>query len=186
MQTNQEPKAREKSVFREFAETLLFTLLIYFLIRTFLFENYRVVGHSMDPTLADEEYLVVCKFLYRLQEPQRGDIIVFQDSRGADRKLIKRIIGMPGESVEVRNGLVYVDGQSLDEPYIKERPRYSQQSTLVPEGEFFVLGDNRNNSSDSHNWGFLPKDAVVGKACVSYWPPEMWGLVPHTTYGDAP
>lgn len=186
MQTYQQPKTRKKSVLREFVETLLFTLLIYFLIRTFLFENYRVVGHSMDPTLADEQYLVVCKFLYRLQEPQRGDIVVFRDARGGDRKLIKRIVGMPGESVEVKNGLVYVNGQSLDEPYIMEQPRYSQQSSVLPEGEYFVLGDNRNNSSDSHNWGSLPEDAIVGKSCASYWPPEMWGLVPHASYGDTP
>jgi signal peptidase I len=186
MQTDQQPKTRKKSVLREFVETILFTLLIYFLIRTFLFENYRVVGHSMDPTLDDEQYLVVCKFLYRLQEPQRGDIIVFQDPRAGDRKLIKRIIGMPGESVEIKNGQVFVDGQSLDEAYIEERPHYSRPPSKVPEGEYFVLGDNRNNSSDSHNWGTLPRGAIVGKSCVSYWPPEVWGLIPHASYGDAP
>jgi signal peptidase I len=186
MQTDQQPKTRTKSVFREFVETVLFTLLIYFLIRTFLFENYRVVGHSMDPTLADGQYLVVCKFLYRLQEPQRGDVIVFRDARGGERKLIKRIIGMPGESVEIKDGKVFVDGRSLDEPYIQEQPRYARPLSVVPEGEYYVLGDNRNNSSDSHNWGSLPRGAIVGKSCVSYWPPEMWGLVPHVSYGAAP
>jgi signal peptidase I len=186
MQTDQHTGTRKKSILREFVETVLFTLLIYFLIRTFLFENYRVVGRSMDPTLDDGQYLVVCKFLYRLQEPQRGDVIVFRDPRGGDRKLIKRIIGMPGESVEIKNGQVFVNGQSLDEPYIGDRPSYSRPPSQVPEGEYFVLGDNRNNSSDSHNWGPLPRGAVVGKSCVSYWPPEVWGLVPHASYGGTP
>ena len=179
-------KSRTGSALREMVETILLTLLIYILIRTFLIENYRVVGHSMDPTLADQQFLVVNKLDYRLREPRRGDIIVFFDPRNGDRKLIKRIIGLPGETIEVHGGQVIVDGQALDEPYIQNQGRYSEMPTLVPEGQYYVLGDNRSNSSDSHNWGTLPEDKIVGRAWFSYWPPDMWGAIAHAEYDLAP
>jgi signal peptidase I len=178
--------SRTKSIFREFAETIILTLLIYFLVRTFLFENYRVLGHSMDPTLENDQFLVVNKLGYRLGEPERGDIIVFRDPRSADRKLIKRVIGLPGEVLEIQDGQVLINGHPLDEPYIANPSRYSQEATPIPEGMYFVLGDNRNNSSDSHNWGTLARERVVGKAWVSYWPPKLWGVIPHETYGEVP
>jgi signal peptidase I len=100
--------------------------------------------------------------------------------------LIKRVIGLPGEVVEIRNGEVFINDRPLDEPYVMNQGRYSQPSTKIPENEYFVLGDNRNNSSDSHNWGTLPRQRVVGEAAVSYWPPGSWGLIPEETYGDVP
>lgn len=186
MSAEEQAGSRTKSVFREFAETIVLTLLIYFLVRTFLFENYRVLGHSMDPTLENDQFLVVNKLGYRLGEPERGDIIVFRDPRSDERKLIKRVIGLPGEVLEVQGGQVFVNGQRLDEPYIDNPGRYTQEATPIPEGMYFVLGDNRNNSSDSHNWGTLPRDRVVGKAWVSYWPPRLWGVIPHEIYGAVP
>lgn len=186
MQAEEQPKPAARSALREIVETILFTLLIYALIRTFLFENYRVVGRSMEPTLENDQFLVVNKLSYRLHAPQRGDIIVFRDPRDEGRKLIKRVIGLPGERVAVRDGQVFVNGSPLDEPYISSPPRYSQAAQLIPEGHYFVLGDNRNNSSDSHSWGTLPDQEIVGKAWVSYWPPSMWGLIPHEAYGDIP
>ncbi|MEJ2209292.1 MAG: signal peptidase I [Anaerolineae bacterium] len=174
------------SALREMVETILLTLLIYVLIRTFLIENYRVVGHSMVPTLADREFLVVSKLDYRLRDPRRGDIIVFFDPRDGDRKLIKRIIGLPGETVAINNGQVSIDGQTLEEPYIQNQGRYSASPTLVPEGHYYVLGDNRANSSDSHNWGTLAENKIVGRAWFSYWPPEVWGLIQHEEYALAP
>jgi signal peptidase I len=186
MPAEEQPSSRTKSIFREFAETIILTLLIYFLVRTFLFENYRVLGHSMDPTLENDQFLVVSKLGYRLQEPERGDIIVFRDPRSENRKLIKRVIGLPGEVVEIRNGQVLIDGRPLDESYVANPSGYSQEATPIPEGMYFVLGDNRNNSSDSHNWGTLPREQVVGKAWVSYWPPRLWGTIPHEIYGDVP
>lgn len=184
MQVEEQPKARTKSALREFVETVLITLLIYILIRTFLFENYRVLGHSMDPTLADSQYLVVNKLIYRLQDPQRGDIIVLHDTKDDARKLIKRVIGLPGETIEIRAGQVLVDGQALNEPYIARPAGYSQPATEIPAGQYYVLGDNRNNSSDSHNWGTLPEGKIVGKAWLSYWPVSRWGIIPHETYED--
>jgi signal peptidase I len=129
---------------------------------------------------------VVNKLGYRLHEPQRGDIIVFRDPRSSDRKLIKRVIGLPGEMLEIRQGQVIIDEQQLYEPYIQDPGHYSQAATQIPSDQYFVLGDNRNNSSDSHNWGTLPSDEIVGKAWLSYWPPALWGVVPHQVYDNLP
>lgn len=210
MQEEGQRKPQAKSFLREFVETLFFTLLIYLLVRTFLFENYRVLGHSMDPTLEDDQFVMVNKLDYRLREPRRGDIIVFHDPRAASMglitrvtsqvrnfvefhrlqsdqpKLIKRVIGLPGELVEIRDGQVFVNEQPLSEPYIVDPGRYSQPPTPIPDGQFFVLGDNRNNSSDSHFWGTLPRENVLGKAWISYWPPRVWGVIPGETYAGVP
>jgi signal peptidase I len=186
MQIEEEPKSRGRSALREMLETVLLTLLIYVLVRSFLFENYRVVGYSMDPTLDDQQYLVVNKLEYRLHQPQRGDIIVLRDPQHADRKLIKRIIGLPGEVVETGNGQVIINDRPLQEPYIGGPTRYSQPPTRIPEDHYFVLGDNRNNSSDSHSWGSLAQENIIGKAWFSYWPPADWGLIPHQEYALVP
>jgi signal peptidase I len=186
MQTEEQPTSQARSALREIVETILFTLLIYVLVRTFLFENYRVVGRSMEPTLENDQFLVVNKLDYRLHSPRRGDIIVFRDPRADDRKLIKRIIGLPGEVIEITNGQVTVDGVPLAEPYIKSLGRYTEAQLSIPAGQYFVLGDNRNNSSDSHNWGTLAADNIVGKAWLSYWPPSMWGIISHEAYNGVP
>lgn len=186
MTADEQTKPRARSAVREMVETIIFTLVIYVLVRTFVFENYRVVGHSMVPTLEDNQFLVVSKLDYRLHEPHRGDIIVFRDPRDPDRKLIKRIVGLPGETVDVRNGQVFINERRLDEPYIPSLGRYNQPPVPIPGDQYYVLGDNRNNSSDSHNWGTLPEDKIVGKAWLSYWPPELWGLLPHAQYAGLP
>lgn len=186
MQAEEQPRSRASSALRELVETVLFTLLIYVLVRHFLFENYRVVGYSMTPTLENDQYLVVNKLGYRLHEPQRGDIIVFRDPRSPDRKLIKRVVGLPGERLEISQGQVFIDEKQLDEPYIQSLGHYSQPSTQIPPDHYFVLGDNRNNSSDSHNWGTLPSNEIVGKAWLSYWPPGHWGVVSHQVYDNLP
>jgi signal peptidase I len=184
MRAEEQGGSQTKSIVREFVETIVITLLIYALIRTFLFENYRIVGHSMDPTLEDGQFLVVNKLGYRLHDPERGDIIVLRDPRSDDLKLIKRVIGLPGEVVEIKDGQVMIDNHALDETYISFQSNYSREPLLIPEGEYFVLGDNRNNSSDSHSWGPFPRNRVVGKAWISYWPPRLWGIIPHEMYGD--
>lgn len=185
MQADEQPRS-PGSLFREFAETILLTLLIYVLVRTFLFENYRVVGHSMDPTLENDQYLMVNKLDYRLREPQRGDIVVFRDPHDGKRKLIKRIVGLPGEILEIRSGQVFVSGRRLDEPYLADPGLSSQPPIPIPDDSYYLLGDNRNNSSDSRNWGALPKSEIVGKAWLSYWPPRLWGLIPHRAYEGTP
>lgn len=186
MQADEQPKSRTRSALFEFAETILFTLLIYILVRTFLFENYRVVGRSMEPTLEDGQYLVVNKMVYRLHEPQRGDIIVFHDPRNGDRKLIKRVIGLSGEMLEIKNGQVYINEQRLNESYIPNLGSSTRPPGPIPDDRYFVMGDNRNNSSDSRSWGPLPREKIVGKAWLTYWPPSRWGMIPHQDYEESP
>lgn len=138
----------------------------------------RVDGQSMRPTLEDGEFLLVNKTEYFFGDVQRGDIVVFHFPLNPDEDLIKRVIGLPGDKVMVENNLVSVNGQQLDEPYIADAPMYSGE-WLVAEGHLFVLGDNRNNSNDSKDWGLLPMENVVGKAVLIYWPPPMWDMLEH-------
>lgn len=166
-----------KSILREVIETVILTVIIFFLIQLVV-RNFRVVGNSMEPNLHDSQYLIVDKISYRLGSPQRGDVIVFEPPNRPDEDYVKRVIGRPGELVEIQNGRVFVDGQPIDEPYIAFPASYSMSPRRVGENELFVLGDNRNSSSDSHNWGMLSQDSVVGKAWVSYWPPSQWGVIP--------
>jgi signal peptidase I len=138
----------------------------------------RVDGFSMIPTLEDGEFVLVSKINYRLGAVERGDIIVFHFPMDPEQELIKRVIGLPGDTISAQNGIVSVNGQALNEPYIAAAPMYSGEWT-VPDGQLFVLGDNRNDSSDSHSWGYLPFEKVVGKAVVIYWPPPLWKVIQH-------
>jgi signal peptidase I len=174
------PRA-EKANWRQFAldliETLLLAVVLYLGINA-ISARVRVDGFSMNPTLQDGEYVLVSKLTYRLGNPQHGDIIVFKYPGQPPQDLIKRIIGLPGDVVVVSGANVYVNGQALVEPYIAASPVY-QGEWLVPEGFLFVLGDNRNDSSDSHSWGLLPMDNVIGKAILIYWPPPEWNMIDH-------
>ncbi len=138
----------------------------------------RVEGNSMEPSLHDGEFVVVNRLAYRWSEPERGDIIVFLFPLDPDRRFIKRIIGLPGDSVVVEDGTVYVNGSPLYEPYTAAPPRYHGE-WQVEAGQVFVLGDNRNNSSDSQNWGMLPEADIIGKAVLVYWPLSDMGTIPH-------
>ena len=159
-------------------ETLVLSIVLFALINA-VSARIRVDGYSMEPTLHSGEFVIVNKLAYWLGSPEQGDIIVFHFPRDPEQEYIKRVIGLPGDEVEVMDGLVRVNGQVLDEPYIAAPPVY-QSSWTVAEDSLFVLGDNRNNSSDSHNWGPVPYDNIVGKAVYVYWPPTELGLVAHT------
>ncbi|MCA9949231.1 MAG: signal peptidase I [Anaerolineales bacterium] len=165
-----------KLVVREIIETLLLTFFIFWLVNS-LIGRYRIDGSSMNPTLQDSQYLIINNITYLLNDPERGDVIVFKHPR-SDLNLIKRVIGLPGDSVEAKDGTIWVNGTAINEPYISAPPSYNG-SWEVPEGNYFVLGDNRNNSSDSHSWGFLPMDHIIGDAELIYWPPSDWGRVLH-------
>ncbi len=171
----------EKTNWRQFAldliETLFLAVALYLGINA-ISARVRVDGFSMNPTLQDGEYVLVSKVTYRLGQPQHGDIIVFKYPGEPPQDLIKRIIGLPGDSVQVNGSNVYVNGQPLAEPYIAAAPMYQGQ-WQVPEGFLFVLGDNRNDSSDSHSWGLLPRENVIGKALLIYWPPPEWNIISH-------
>jgi signal peptidase I len=147
-------------------QTLILAIALYFLIDAVI-ARVRVENISMQPTLQPGEFIVVNKLAYKFSDFQRGDVVVFHFNPQED--YIKRIIGIPGDTVEVSDGVVKVNGVSLEEPYISAPPVYSG-SWQVPEGMVFVLGDNRNQSSDSHRWGFVARDSIVGKALVVYWP----------------
>jgi signal peptidase I len=171
-----------RSLLREVLETVLLTAVLFLVINTVTGRS-QVNGFSMEPTLHDGQYLIISKITYWIRPPERGDIIVLHPPNNLGEDYIKRIVGLPGERVEIRDGKVWVDGVALDEPYVSGGPSYSGSWTLG-EGEYLVLGDNRNNSSDSHSWGPLDEDSIVGKAWLSYWPPEYWGIVKHHAFPE--
>lgn len=161
----------------ELLETLLLATLIFLAVE-FVSARVRVEGFSMMPTLQNGELVLVSKLAYRFGSIQRGDIIVFRHPLTPRQELIKRVIGLPGDEVMIADGQVYVNGTRLDEPYIAAAPRYNGRWE-VPPGFLFVLGDNRNDSSDSHSWGLLPIENVIGKAVLIYWPVSEWRILEH-------
>jgi len=178
----EEPKGTSiGNFFRDIVETVLLTLVLFFLIRTGI-ENFRVYGSSMEPNFHNGEYIVVNRLVYYLHPPRRGDVIIFHYPRDPRRSFIKRVIGLPGETVEIRHGKVYINGKPLDEPYPLNPATYSWGPSIVGKDEVFVLGDNRNFSSDSHSWGMLPIRYIIGKAWICYWPPKCWRIIPTYKY----
>lgn len=168
---------------REVVETILLALILFLIVNATT-GRFKVHGYSMEPTLYDGQYLIVSKVTYWTHPPERGDIIVFHPPNGDSDDYIKRIVGLPGETVEVRGGVTWIDGMPLEEPYVAASGGDSGPRTLG-EGQYFVLGDNRVNSSDSRSWGVLPQENIVGKAWLCYWPPERWGLVKHRRFPEA-
>ncbi|MBN2256312.1 MAG: signal peptidase I [Anaerolineaceae bacterium] len=152
----------------DIAETLILALVMFVIINA-LTSRVRVENISMQPTLQPGQLLLVSKISYKLGEPKHGDVVIFHAPNNPSEDYIKRIIGVPGDLVTVESGQVSVNGVVLNEPYIAASPGYNGSWT-VPEDSLFVLGDNRNSSSDSHAWGFVPMDEVIGKALFVYWP----------------
>lgn len=152
-------------------ETVLLALVLFVAVRSAL-QNTRVDGHSMEPTLHDGQYLMVNKLAYRLGMPNRGDIVVFPSPQDGGRALIKRVVGLPGEEVAIAGGQVYINGARLMEPYLAPNHGLGDWGpTVLGEGEYLVLGDNRNNSNDSRNFGPVREEELIGKAWFSIWPP---------------
>lgn len=179
--TPQQHKSAWGNAARELVETVLLTLVIFFMIR-FAIENYRIEGYSMEPNFHDGQFLLVSKIQYLVSPPQRGDVIVFRYPLNPKKNFIKRVIGLPGEKVEIRAGKVFVNNVRIPERYPFNFADYDWGPVTVGSEEYFVLGDNRPESSDSHSWGMLPTKDIIGKAWVSYWPPNEWGIVPHYSY----
>jgi len=162
------PEKKAHGFWRDLIETILMAVVLFLLLNAAT-SRVRVYNISMQPTLHEGNLLVVNKLAYKLGEPKRGDIIVFHYQGTVTEDYIKRVIGLPGDTVDVCGGIVRVNGQAITEPYIAELPGYTG-TWKVPEGELFVLGDNRNHSSDSHDWGFVEQEWVVGRAIIVYWP----------------
>ena len=180
-QLEQPDSFQEKTDWKRFLIDLLETVglaVVLFLIINSVSARVRVDGVSMLPTLHNGEFILVNKLAYDLGTPTRGDIIVFRSTTTPDLDLIKRIMGIPGDKISIHAGQVVINGQTLSEPYINAIPNYNGD-WQVPDGYLFVLGDNRNDSSDSHLWGLLPEKNVIGKALVIYWPPPEWAMINH-------
>jgi len=152
--------------------------VVLFLVINAVSARVRVDGLSMVPTLQNGEFVLVNRLAYRLGTPTRGDIVVFRSVNQPDLDLIKRVIGTPGDDITIGDSRVVVNGVALIEPYINAEPHYTGHWS-VPPGYLFVLGDNRNDSSDSHAWGLLPIGNVIGKAVLIYWPPTEWAMIDH-------
>jgi len=188
----QEPQDKDKTQsnskvgrqLRENLQIIAIALALALLIRAFVAEPRFIPSDSMLPTLEVGDRLVVEKISYRFRSPAIGEIVVFDPPQqlqiqgyAKDQAFIKRVIGTPGQIIQVRNGKVYRNNIPLKEDYIAEPPNYQMEAVRVPANYLFVMGDNRNNSNDSHVWGFLPKENVIGHACFRFWPFSRIGRV---------
>ena len=185
-------------MFREFVEAIILALVVFVAIQTSI-QNFKVEGSSMHPTLEGGQYLLVNKLVYfkidperwsrmvpfwavdeaekpfSASRPERGEVVVFHFPRDRNRDFVKRVIGIPGDVVEIDNGRVSVNGRRLDEPYITTPDRSSMNRLKLDAGEYFVLGDNRSGSNDSRNWGPVPEENILGQVWMVYWLPSKWG-----------
>lgn len=179
----------------ETLEVIALAIVMFVAVRA-VAQNFIVDGASMVPSFHNSELLIVNRLAYRtfdvswvpgvnddawrpFGEPEIGDVIVFKFPRDPSRDFIKRVVALPGQTVEVRDGTVYVDGLSLDEPYVADPPGYTYGPETVPPGQLFVLGDNRNNSYDSHSWGMLEQSLIIGRVDLRYWPLSEVGRITH-------
>lgn len=158
-------------------QTVAFAAVL-FVVVNLITARIRVEGDSMEPSLLNGQFVVVNRLAYVFEPPERGDIVVFRFPLNQDRRFIKRVIGLPGDIVQVHEGHVYVNGELINEPYLAAEPAYNDEWRIGLD-EVFVLGDNRNNSSDSQNWGALALEAIIGKAVLVYWPLDNMGWIPH-------
>jgi len=170
-------KTRKRSLFSEVFESVTIAVLLAVVIRLFVLEPFYIPSGSMEPTLKENDRIIVSKLNYHFQEPKRGDIVVFKYPRDPKRNFVKRLIAVGGETVAIRNSRLYINGQPVPEDYLPPGLRFADYGPKeVPQGNYFMMGDNRNNSDDSRVWGFLPKELIVGKALVIYWPPGRLSL----------
>jgi len=164
----------------ETLQTLVLAGLLIVFFRTFVFQNFVVEGSSMIPTLTQSDRLIVSRISYYLGQPERGDIIVFQYPYGPDRDFVKRVIGLPGETIVLKNGQVFIDDKPLQsEPYVKNKSRDTHDPVTLGEDEYFVMGDNRTGSSDSRSWGPLQRHFIIGKAWLIYYPFDHFRFLRH-------
>lgn len=161
---------------REIIETLALTLIIFLVIH-FTIQNYMVDGTSMQPSLKNNQFVLVNKLAYLFHAPERGDVIVFHWPVDTNKDLIKRVIGLPGDVIIITSKTVQVDGMVLNEPYISMPANPIGERWVVPPNDYFVMGDNRQVSDDSRHWGFVPKSYIIGKAVLVYWPLNNWQII---------
>lgn len=163
---------------KEWIKALVLALLLAGVLRTLLVQPYRVEGPSMEMSLHNTERLFINRLVYRLHPPRRGNVVVI-DLPNEDITIIKRVIGLPGETIEIKGGAVYIDSERLEEPYLDQETLDTLYPVQIPEDHYFVMGDNRGNSRDSRSLtiGFVPEDRIKGQAVVVYWPPTSLRLL---------
>ena len=161
-------------ILRDILITLAIALAIFLVLRATV-QAYKVIETCMEPNFVEGEWLLASKASYWFGEPERGDVIILEPPFDTEEVYIKRLIGLPGDTIEVKDGAVYIDGTALEEPYIKEVPAYTFPLTELGEDEYFVLGDNRNHANDSHSGWTISREDIIGKAWFSYWPLSEWG-----------
>ena len=168
-----------KAFIRDVLTTFLLAALVYFGLR-FTVQDFVVRQSSMEPNFHDGQRVLVLKVVYKFRLPQRGDVVILHPPTTTDPNAIpyiKRIIGLPSETIDIRNGVVRINGIALNETYLNEQPNYTYHLDKVPDGQYFVLGDNRANSDDSHRGWTVPFANMIGKAWLTIWPLDRWGLV---------
>ena len=173
-----------KSWLRETVETVVWAFILAMIIRTFVVQAFWIPSGSMIPTLEIQDRVLVAKFWNLFFEPKRGSLYVFKYPLDRDRDFVKRVIGVPGDLVDIKNGIVYINGEPTEEPYVKNHDRYSMRANnifpkvpfTVPEDKYFMLGDNRSNSQDSRYWGFASIEDMRGPVFFRYWPPSRIGI----------
>ncbi|WP_013324122.1 signal peptidase I [Gloeothece verrucosa] len=183
--------SRPENIWLELTKTVIYAGILALGIRTFVAEARYIPSSSMEPTLQINDRLIIEKISYHFREPQRGDVVVFNPTEALIKQnfkdaFIKRVIGLPGDTVEVKGGKVYVNGEALIEDYIAQKPDYDYGPVTVPQGQYLVLGDNRNNSYDSHYWGFVPKDKIIGRAAIRFWPLNRAGEIAESENASTP
>ncbi len=175
--------------FLDIVEVVVFAIAIFLFIYLLVLQPHKIKGQSMEPNFSDGEYLLTDKVTYRFREPARGDVIVFEAPGTQGDEFIKRIIGLPGEKVSLRDGRVYLNGKELSETYLPPETK-TRGSTFLKEGyeveippdHYLVLGDNREASSDSRTWGLITRDVITGRAWIVYWPPDKSGVINNQVY----
>lgn len=177
-----QPLQKVENAWVEAVKTIVLSGILAFGIRSFVAEARYIPSGSMLPTLQINDRLIIDKLSYDFRDPQRGDIVVFSPTDALKQQnfkdaFIKRVIGLPGDKVEVKDGIVYVNDQPIQEKYIDDQPNYRFGPVTVPPNEYLVLGDNRNNSYDSHYWGFVPRKNIIGRAVVRFWPLNRVGEI---------
>lgn len=175
--------------FLDFLETIVVALSIFVVVYLFIMQPHEIKGSSMEPNFQDKEYILTDKISYRLHSPTRGDVVIFKAPVNPDVDYIKRVVGLPADRVKVQNGFVYVNGEKLNEYYLRDTTSLFPGSFLtdgveitVPEGKIFVMGDNRPHSSDSRQFGPIPISDVIGRAFIRYWPITSIGVLPSVNY----
>lgn len=180
---------RLSAFFLDIIQVIVFAVAIFLFVYLLILQPHKIKGDSMQPNFPDAEYLLTDKVTYRLEEPKRGDVIVFKAPTGNGDEFIKRILGLPGETISITNGNVYLNGEVLEEPYLSDEIYTSSASFLsegkevfVPKESYLVFGDNRPRSSDSRVFGFITKEDITGRAWLVYWPIQSAGIVQKIDY----